>query len=304
MTQAVLISHDSKYSASVASNSGGLLCASGQSNVTLRRDRVSECTAVANGGAILLQDLASVTISDCRVFEKNKATYGSVALLSDRSRLSVIDSVFFGNGCELAKFQDQTCEYQEGGVVSLKDSSAAELQRCNFTENRVANRGGAIYASSVQTILAISHCNFTSGAAARGSAVYLETPKFSIESTNFSLNTAKVYGGIYMVLYDQSISRLQRVNFSGNEAMYAGAGECFSQEHRSAVIAAYYRLGLGLAWLGLAGVFWAPKASDDWLNPPPLDSAALSLTFDGNKADSGNGYGKDYASFKYGTSTL
>ena len=81
--------------------------------------------------------------------------------------------------------------------------------------------------------------------------MYLETPKFSIESTNFSLNTAKVYGGIYMVMYNQSISRLQRVNFSGNEAMYAGAGECFSREHSSPVIAAYSRLGLGLAWLGL-----------------------------------------------------
>jgi predicted outer membrane repeat protein len=243
---------------------------------------------------MLLQDEASVTVFGCQVFEQNKAVYGSVALLSDRSRLSAINSNFNNNGGGSepgigATGVGGTTQCEEGGVLALQDSSVAALTGCTFKLNQANSRGGAISASSSQATLVVSRCVFDNGAAARGSAVYLETPNFAFESTRVSKNKATMYGGIYMVRYNRSTSSLLNVTFSNNLAMFAGAGEPCCSAHWARC-----------ARFRLAGVFWAPKDSVDWLNEPPLNSSALLLFFESNQADPvTNGYGKDYASFKY-----
>src|SRR5205823_2624077 len=95
-------------------------------------------TASGPGGAILVNN-EFVTISDCK-FASNKTTVtggGAIAVTAFPSKLTVLRSFFTDNSTAGAG--------TDGGAIYVGVDAAVTIQDSQFTGNKAADDGGAVY---------------------------------------------------------------------------------------------------------------------------------------------------------------
>lgn len=163
------------------------------------------------GGALIAEGASSMEVSRC-TFYKNSAAYagGAVSLYGDFRSLRFVDSMF----------QENSSLYNDGGAINWRDGwqSLMELVRCEFDDNRAADRGGAIY--SREGVVQVEGGVFSENDATHGGAIYSEDQNLSLSSAILIGNQATV-GGAFAG--SQSTLDASRSIWQSNRATVGGA---------------------------------------------------------------------------------
>ncbi|CAE7257296.1 grlR [Symbiodinium necroappetens] len=193
-----------------AFSGAGIAC----SNVTLRLfDMVIEnCVSTSFGGGFFSSVGSNVSMFDCR-FDSCEAPMGGGLLVND-SDLVIADSTFAGG-----------IATDEGGAMSIVNTSTAIIQSCDF-ENNDAFVGGAIFVSEDSMASAIL-CDFLeNNAFGAGGAVRYETgvpvldAPITIENSVFTSNTASSGGAVSFS--GEAAPEITGCGFTGNSSTSGG----------------------------------------------------------------------------------
>jgi predicted outer membrane repeat protein len=179
------------YTDNLATTSGGAIWAWDGVSVELEdilfdQNQVEE----GDGGALWLGNLIHLSV-DSAEFSKNFAMVAGGSVWVD----SVFDTVQFTD----LSFQGNATDQGEGGALVLVDLSI-EGSGLSFAENSAGTEGGAIWASSLDT-LALDSTDFESNSAGSGSsggALWLSfVDTLQIDHSSFCGNQAETGGAVY-----------------------------------------------------------------------------------------------------------
>ena len=108
------------------------------------------------------------------------------------------------------------CEF--GGAINCENCDLTII-RCNFTNNKASEKGGALYLkeSSVNVV----NTSFTQNNAPTGGSIYIEVGALNIDNSTFAENQAFEAGSIYNE--EIGVITIRNTKFASNTAKYGGA---------------------------------------------------------------------------------
>ena len=208
------------------------------------------------GGAINTGNSGNTLIISS-VFRNNKATYGGAIYASGDSNLVIVNSTFENNHADFyggaiaiengvgfqlvnSTFLDCYSVHNAGGAIYSRESFL-DIKNSNFTScnasiggaicdlesfsifdsiiaenNKADYYGGAIY--KMYGTLEVISSSFFSNEASNGGAMYIDNSSYLlINSSSFSYNIAKDYGGAIYTVFNIN-ETLNSVNFKDNRA--------------------------------------------------------------------------------------
>ena len=205
------------------------------SSGTVTNCNFTDNTATQRGGAIYFSSSGTTyEVRNCN-FTNNTSTYEGGAVYFSRNG-NVTNCNFAGNNATgdggavyfYSPGKVTNCTFsgntaRNGGAIYFSDSGTThEVRNCNFTDNKAAGDGGAIWMS----MGSVENCNFTDDQATGiGGAIYFWTD-CTVKNCNFTDNEAYFGGAIYFA----STGNAANCNFTNNTAgstggaIYMGSG--------------------------------------------------------------------------------
>ena len=122
-------------------------------------------------------------------------------------------------------FKNAKMSNYDGSVLSLRDSTKALIENCNFINNRSAKKGGAIDINSTSKA-EFKNCTFAGNESGLyGGAIYQTgTGDLSLENCVFYDNTSWQYGGAVYSSNGNSRLEIVHCSFASNQADESGSG--------------------------------------------------------------------------------
>jgi parallel beta-helix repeat protein len=220
-----------------ATNGGGLYIKTGEGEVTLSNNIVSENKAKDNGGGVFIEGVVTVTITDNEIsgntanIDKSSNGYGAGIYVSGSSTVT-----FTGNEISGNTISGGHSDYIYGAGIYVSGSSTATITDNEISGNTISggynsySYGGGVFVSgsSTATITGneISGNTSTGYSASYGGGVYVSESSTAtitdneISGNTVSSNNASYGGGVYFG--ESSTGTLTSNVISENTANYAG----------------------------------------------------------------------------------
>jgi len=172
-------------------------------------------TATGSGGGLYLEDGVAFSIVNCNFSGNSAVNGGAIATLSE---ISITGSTISNN----------FANFSGGGMYLDGATYIVNVSNSVITQNRAANVGGGVSLLGGQIFMqgvTISHnsaVNFGGGVFATVDADFVSNATSLIQSSNITLNTATLGGGIFLNL--GSLLNIVSCTLSNNTAAVDGGG--------------------------------------------------------------------------------
>lgn len=182
---------------------------------------VSGCTFAYNvssfaGGAVYIVD-SSAHFGECLIVGNESASGAAIAISQTTSAVGTLAL----SGCRITN----NVAVGSGGAVSATGSRLL-FEETTFSGNSASNLGGALLCTLAEgvysTSLSIGNCTFRSNRAANGAAAYLSQATGTVNSTEFTGNSASATGGGAYVMGNASNLSFTECSFEGNDVRSTG----------------------------------------------------------------------------------
>lgn len=230
---AVLTDTSSLYEENIAQQGGAIYITYDKENkhdtvsATVNRSIFRKNTATgaekSRGGAIYIGEYVTVNVN--AVFEENTADqHGGAISVARGSALDMEGSTFKKN-----------TSGTNGGAIWVYEDATININTSEFTENTTDSYGGSVYVGA-NTNLNINKSAFAANSAQRGGAIYASSV-FSVTESEFTSNDAVTGGAIYAVkgvnatdsefknntVHLSDVTSTKAVYLTAGSAIYAGS---------------------------------------------------------------------------------
>lgn len=216
--QSAVIS-DSNFTANSASVGSGMFAAE-VSGVTMLRCKHDVNVATEEGGAAFVESADSLSVTDC-TYLKNSARGGQGGgwSLNAVGEANFTRCTFSGNS---ALTLSNTGGF--GGACNLESSRLVRITNSTFDRNEADDRGGAVYANKMMTMVYSGNSFKSNSATNAGGAVIMESSANCVFSDDtWESNKARTGGGVAVSNVTTS-AMFSNETFSGNTAGANGGG--------------------------------------------------------------------------------